>query len=56
MSNELVFLGVTEQGELLPPGLLALHRVMWKIVIIAMTRAEFENIPVSPTAVNRHGI
>ena len=48
ISNELVFLGVTEQGELLPPGLLALHRVMWKIIIIAMTRAEFENIPVNP--------
>ena len=48
ISNELVFLGVTEQGELLPPGLLALHRVMWKIVMIALTRAEFENIPVSP--------
>ena len=48
ISNELVFLGATEQGELLPPGLLALHRVMRKIVIIAMTRAEFENISVSP--------
>ena len=48
ISIELIYLGVTEQGELLPPGLLALHRVLWKVVIIAMTRTEFENIPVSP--------
>ena len=48
VSNELIFLGITEQGELLPPGLLALHRVMWKILIIAWTRVEFENLPVAP--------
>ena len=48
VSNELIFLGVTEQGELLPPGLLALHRVMWKIVLISWTRVEFENIPLVP--------
>ena len=48
ISNELVFLGVTETGEILPPGLLALHRIMWKVLIIAWTRVEFENIPISP--------
>ena len=48
ISNELIFLGVTELGELLPPGLLALHRIMWKVVIIAMTRTEFENVQVNP--------
>ena len=48
ISNELIFLGVTEKGELLPPGLLALHRILWKILIIAWTRAEFENTPVNP--------
>ena len=47
ISNELVFLGISEQGELFPPGLLALHRILWKILIIAWTRVEFENIPIS---------
>ena len=31
---ELIFLAVTEKRELLPTGLLALHRVLWKILII----------------------
>ena len=47
ISHEFVFLGVTERGELLPPGLLALHRILWKILNIAWTRVEFENIPLS---------
>ena len=51
ISNELIFLGVTEEGEMLPPGLLALHRVLWKILIIAWTRVEFENIPMYPSQV-----
>ena len=51
VSHELVFLGVTERGELLPPGLLALHRILWKILNIAWTRVEFENIPISPKGI-----
>ena len=51
ISSELVFLGVTVTGELFPPGLLALHRIMWKILIIAWTRVEFENIPISATSI-----
>ena len=43
--NELVFLGTSAQGEIPPHGLSALHRIMWKMVIIAMTKVEFENEP-----------
>ena len=35
-------------GELLPPGLLALYRILWKILVIAWTRTEFENTIVNP--------
>ena len=48
ISNELIFLAITSSGELLPHSLLVLHRIMWKIVIIALTQAEFDNIPVKP--------
>ena len=49
--EELTFLGVTREGEIIPPALLGLHRIIWKMVIISLTQAEFERKPVSPNSI-----
>ena len=38
---------VANDGEIMPAGLLALHRIVWKMVIIAMTQSEMDKTPVS---------
>ena len=45
---EFVFLGVKTDGEIMPHGLIALHRIMWKMTIIALTKVEFENDRFDP--------
>ena len=45
---EFVYLGVAANGEIMPGGLMALHRIMWKMTIIALTKVEFENENVNP--------
>ena len=45
---EFVYLGVNAEGDIMPAGLLALHRIMWKMIIIAITKVEFENGKVDP--------
>ena len=49
--EELTFLGITREGELLPAVLTGIHRIMWKMVIISLTQAEFEKKPVSPNSI-----
>ena len=49
--EELTFLGVTREGELIPPALLGFHRIVWKLVIIALTQAELEGKHVSPNSI-----
>ena len=45
---EFVYLGVKTDGEIMPHGLIALHRIMWKMTIIALTKVEFENERFDP--------
>ena len=56
ISNELIFLGVTKSGNLLPQGLMVLHKIMWKMVIIALTKIEFEGGILQPKNRNTHGV
>ena len=49
--EELTFLGVTGEGDILPAALLDVHRIIWKMVIISRTQAEFEKKPVSPNSI-----
>ena len=44
--EELTFLGVTREGEILPDALLGLNRVICKVVIIALTQAKLEKKPI----------
>jgi len=44
-STELIFLGITEQGTLLPPVLRCYHVIMWKMIIIKMTQTEMDGTP-----------
>ena len=39
---------ITRDGELIPAALLGFHRIIWKIVIIALTQAEYEGKSVCP--------
>ena len=50
ISTELIYLGINSEGEIAPNGLLTLHRIMWKIVIIEMTKVEMEGTPFT----NKH--
>ena len=50
ISTELIFLGINSDGDIAPNSLLTLHRIMWKIVIIEMTKVEMEGIHFS----NKH--
>ena len=54
--NELVFLGIASDGDFMPAGLLALHRIVWKMLIIAMTQSEMEKTPVSPAQIWRMAV
>ena len=44
-STELIYLGITEQGTLLPPVLRCYHVIMWKMIIIKMTQTEMDGTP-----------
>ena len=49
--EQLTFLGITREGEMLPAALLGLHRIVWKMVIISLTQAEYEKKPVSSISI-----
>ena len=54
LTPELIFHGITDDTTDLPPGLTALHLILWKFVIFNFTRVETENIKFSPDQVWRH--
>ena len=51
LSPELVLHGIEPEGSSLPPGLTALHLILWKFVILHFTLVDTENAKFIPDAV-----
>ena len=51
LTEELIFHAVDTDGQILPPGLSALHLIMWKFVIYNFTMVQLENRPFNPEEV-----
>ena len=51
LTPRLIFHAVDEEGRVLPPGLSALHLIMWKMVIYHFTMVQTEGTRFSPTNV-----
>ena len=50
LTREFIFHGVVDDCRILPPGLSALHLILWKFVIYNFTMVQLENRPFDPEA------